>query len=178
LINDILDLAQMESGKISLNVQPNDINQIIQSVGEIQRNVAKNKGLDLTVKLDPQMTTVTLDADRITQVISNLINNAIKFTEVGGITVESQCFPEHNHIKVFIRDTGPGIKKDDLTKLFQKFQQLEEPVYRKTGGTGLGLAICKQIVHLHGGKIDVESQWGHGSNFYFILPIEERRKRE
>ncbi len=175
LINDILDLAHMESDKMLLDLQIKDINQIIQSVVEMQQNVVNRKGLYLKAQLDPTIPSIALDADRLTQVLNNLINNAIKFTETGGITVESHCFAGANHIKVCVRDTGCGIESEDISKLFQRFQQLGEPAHRKVGGTGLGLAICKEIIRLHGGKIEVESQWGKGSCFYFLLPLEERR---
>ncbi len=175
LINDILDLAHMESGKMLLNFQMKDINQIIQSVVQMQQNVVNGKGLYLKVQLDPTISSMALDTDRLIQVLNNLINNAIKFTETGGITVESHCLAGANHIKVCVRDTGCGIEPQDISRLFQRFQQLGEPAHRKAGGTGLGLAICKEIIRLHGGKIEVESQWGKGSCFYFTLPIEERR---
>jgi signal transduction histidine kinase len=176
LINDILDLAHLESGKASLSVQAGDLNKTIQSVVETQESVARAKGLDLKVSLDPQIPVLPFDSDKIIQVLNNLISNAIKFTAKGGITVESIGHVESNHVEVRVQDTGAGIKKEDLAKLFEKFQQLGE-AHSKHSGTGLGLAICKEIMHQHGGKTGVTSKVGEGSCFYFILPIEERRKR-
>lgn len=177
LINELLDLAHMESGKMPLNLQMKDMNEIIQSVVDMQKNVVNLKGLYLKAQLDPTIPRMALDADFLIQVLNNLINNAIKFTETGGITVKSHCLAGANHIKVCVQDTGCGIQPEDIPKLFQQFRQLGEPAHRKVGGTGLGLSICKEMIRLHGGKIEVESQWGKGSCFYFMLPIEERRLR-
>ena len=174
LINDILDLAHMESGKSSLDKKCNDMNQIIRSVIESQKSVAENKGLYLKASMDPQLAQVPFDPDKIIQVLNNLISNAIKFTDSGGITVVSSLHAQANHIKVSIEDTGCGIQEEDVKKLFGKFQQLGE-AHQRHSGTGLGLAICKEIVHQHAGKIGVESKVGRGSSFYFILPISERR---
>lgn len=174
LINDILDLAHLESGKVSLNVKIGDLNKTIQSVADNQESVAKAKGLALNVSLDPNVPAIFFDSDKIIQVLNNLIANAIKFTETGAITVKSVVRTDANNIEVRVEDTGCGIKQEDLTKLFEKFQQLGE-AHRKYSGTGLGLAICKEIVRQHGGRVGVESQPGRGSCFYFNLPIEERR---
>ncbi|MFH1504878.1 MAG: ATP-binding protein, partial [Candidatus Omnitrophota bacterium] len=110
-------------------------------------------------------------------VLNNLIGNAIKFTDKGGVEIRNIVNQEKNNIVVAIKDTGPGIKKEDISKLFKKFQQLGDPAARETGGTGLGLAICKEIVVKHGGKIWVESEFSKGSEFSFLLPIKERRER-
>lgn len=174
LINDILDLAHLESGKVSVSLQTADLNKTIQSVIDNQESVAKAKGLSLTALLDNQMPVLCYDSDKIIQVLNNFISNAIKFTDSGGITVISQVNPESNFVQVRIKDTGCGIKREDIPKLFEKFQQLGES-HRKYSGTGLGLAICKEIVRQHGGKVGVESEPGQGSCFYFSLPIAERR---
>jgi len=176
LINDILDLSKLESGKAQLSMEKVNINNVIQEVADLQGAVAKKKGLYLKTELDSRLPVISLDANRLIQLLNNLIQNAIKFTEKGGITVFSRNHEDANYVEVCIKDTGIGIKQDDIPKLFQKFQQLGDPATRKTGGTGLGLAICKEIIIQHGGKIWVESQDGKGSSFYFILPIKERRK--
>jgi signal transduction histidine kinase len=175
LINDILDLAHLESGKIALTISSGDLNRAIKAVAENQESVAKAKGLTLQTILDPQTPTLAFDPDKIEQVLNNLISNAIKFTDTGGITVRTVCRPDLNEIEVRIEDTGCGIKEEDLSKLFEKFQQLGDS-HRKVSGTGLGLAICKEIVNQHGGKTGVTSKMGEGSCFYFILPIQERRQ--
>ncbi|MBI4309553.1 MAG: hybrid sensor histidine kinase/response regulator [Candidatus Omnitrophica bacterium] len=177
LINDILDLAHLESGKVSLNARSGDINKTIQSVAQTQEAVARAKGLYLKVSLDPAVPNLAFDSDKIIQVLNNLTSNAIKYTESCGITVSSLPRVQENHLEVRVQDTGHGIKPEDMAKLFEKFQQLGDPSQRKHGGTGLGLAICKEIIRQHGGQISVESKQGQGSSFYFILPIEERRQR-
>ncbi len=176
LINDILDLSKLESGKMQLKMEKSNINNIIKEITSLQECVAKQKGLYLKAELDPHLPMLLMDSDRIVQLLSNLINNAIKFTETGGITICSKNHPDANHIEVVVKDTGPGIKEEDISKLFQKFQQLGDPATRQTGGTGLGLAICKEIVSQHGGKIWVESKPGKGTEFYFLLPVHERRR--
>lgn len=176
LINDILDLTKLESGKTVLNIEFNDINQLTQEVVGIQESVAREKGLYLKTSLDPQISKIPFDSDKLNQVFSNLVGNAIKFTDKGGITILVLNHSDRNHIEVCIKDTGVGITADDMPKLFQKFQQLGDPAKRQMGGTGLGLAICKEIVHQHGGKIWVESKLKVGTEFHFILPIQERRK--
>ncbi len=174
LVSEILDLSKMESGKYEIKIVHADINRIIQETVQMQESVGKEKNLYLNTDLDAALPPVPLDADKMSQVLNNLISNAIKFTEEGGITVSSR--KNSNNVQVSVKDTGPGINAGDLPKLFQKFQQLGDPGTRKTGGTGLGLAICKEIVAQHGGKIWVESEPGKGSVFHFILPIQERRK--
>ena len=175
LIDDILDLTKIESGKMQMNFLVNDINKIIQDVIEAQKDVAQSRELYLKTELNNQLPKVPFDSDRMVQVLNNLLSNAIKFTKQGGITVITQNKPEENHIVVSIKDTGKGIAQADLSKLFQKFQQVESAQTNEEGGTGLGLAICKEIISHHGGKIWVESKPGEGTTFNFILPIQERR---
>ncbi len=176
LINNILDLAQMESGKKKLNFVFGNINDVVQSVVDAQVPVAVNKGLEINAQLDPQVPSIVLDKDKMTQVLNNLINNAIKFTQTGSITIHTHYQIQGNHVEVSVSDTGPGISEEDLPKLFEKFQQLGE-AHTQVSGTGLGLAICKEIVRQHGGTIQVSSKLGFGTTFSFILPLEERRRR-
>ena len=119
------------------------------------------------------MPVLSLDQDKIIQVLNNLIANALKFTDTGGITVSSRTDEGKHQVEVRVQDTGCGIKEEDIIKLFEKFQQLGE-AHQRHAGTGLGLAICKEIVRQHGGKVGVESKMGQGSCFYFILPIEHQ----
>ncbi|MFQ5867779.1 MAG: response regulator [bacterium] len=176
IIDDVLDFSKVESKKMVFKIQRCDINEIINEVVNTQKAVAGEKGLYLRTGLDSNMPRIEFDLDRISQVLNNLISNAIKFTETGGITVLSTKDQEQNIIQVCVKDTGEGIKKDDLPKLFQKFQQLRRAGQRKTGGTGLGLAICKEIIEQHGGRIWGESEYGKGSEFKFILPTKRRYK--
>ncbi len=176
LINDILDLTKLESGRMLLKLEHADLGGIIQGVVEIHTAVALEKGLILKAELAENIPVVPLDKDRIIQVLSNLVSNALKFTDKGGVTVVTELLADKDEIRVGIRDTGIGILKEDFSKLFQKFQQLGDAGERKTGGTGLGLAICLEIVTRHGGRIWVESIYGEGSCFYFTLPIHGKRE--
>ena len=175
MINDILDLSKLESGMTSLDLKKNNMNKIISDIVQLQESVAQERGIVLKAELDPDVPEMPFDADKINQVLNNLISNAFKFTEKGEVVVSSSAEKEHNYIKICVRDTGMGIEEKDIPKLFKKFQQLGDPAERKTGGTGLGLAICKEITSQHKGKIWVESKSGEGSAFYFLLPIKERR---
>jgi signal transduction histidine kinase len=132
--------------------------------------LCKQKGLALSLNLKEGLPRFKFDRDRITQVAANIVNNAIKFTDQGGITIYTNQ-EKDNFVTVCVQDTGPGIKEEDIPRLFQRFGQLEMAGVRKTGGTGLGLAISKEIVEKHGGKIWVESKFGQGTSFIFRLPI-------
>jgi len=176
LIDDILDLTKMESGKLQMNFGSHNINHIIQEVVEAQKDVAGTKGLYLKLELEEPLPLVPCDADRLIQVLNNLLNNAIKFTKTGGITIASVNKTGSNNITVSVKDTGRGISPEGILKIFEKFQQIESAEHNEEGGTGLGLAICRQIIERHGGKIWVESVEGAGSTFSFILPIHERRE--
>jgi len=173
LINDILDFQKLESGKMDFRIEENNINSTIEEVSKSMLPLADKKNLEFILKLDVNMPQVKFDKDKILQVLTNLINNAIKFTEKGSITISSE--QGSNIVKVSVQDTGPGIKEENIPKLFQQFEQLEKGGDRKTGGTGLGLAISKEIIEAHKGKLWVESEFGKGTNFIFILPIRERR---
>ena len=125
--------------------------------------------MSFILKLDEGLPRVKFDKDKIIQVLTNLVNNAIKFTEKGDITITSS--QGNNFVRVSVKDTGPGIKAEDLPRLFRRFSQLG----RKPGGTGLGLAISKEIIEMHRGKIGAESELDKGTTFHFILPVKERR---
>ena len=131
--------------------------------------VIEQKGLALTLELDEKLPKIQFDRERIIQVLTNLINNAVKFTEKGSIKI--QTAKADNFILVSVKDTGIGIKESDIPFLFERFKQLDSGMNRKTGGTGLGLSISKGIVERHNGKIWVESKVGEGSIFGFTLPI-------
>jgi len=174
LINDILDITQMETGQLELNFEFYDIGRVINEEIEIQESVAKEKGLFIKAEISSDLRKIPIDVDKMHQVFSNLINNAIKFTESGGITISCMSHEDKNHIEICVQDTGPGIKKGDMNKLFRKFEQVGDPT-KQVGGTGLGLAICKEIIRRHGGKLWAESKVGQGTSFKFVLPIQERR---
>ncbi|MFA5143840.1 MAG: PAS domain S-box protein [Candidatus Omnitrophota bacterium] len=169
LINGVLDFQTLESGKMKFKMGENDINEVVKEIRQTMLPVVEKKNLDFMCKLDKDLPRVTFDRDKIIQVLTNLVNNALKFTDKGSITITTDR--RDNCIQVTVNDTGPGIKKEDIPKLFQQFTQLQ----RKVGGAGLGLSICKQIIEAHKGKIWAESEFGKGAVFHFILPIKERR---
>ena len=169
LINDVLDLQKLQSGRAKFNMQDNTINAAAETVHKTMVGTVKKNGVDFRLVLDNALPKVTFDSDKIIQVLTNLVSNAMKFTEKGSITIATRRI--ENAIHVSVSDTGCGIKQEDLPKLFQQFQQLASSGSRKTGGTGLGLAISKDIVEKHGGRIWVESELGKGTTFHFLLPI-------
>ena len=173
LINQVLDFQKLESGLMVFDIKEEDINTAIKDVCQTMSVSAKQKGLELVCQLQEGLVSIYFDRDKIIQVISNLVNNAIKFTDKGTITLNTA--KGNNFVQVSVRDTGVGVKKEDLSKLFQKFSQLGNVNERKTGGSGLGLAISKEIIEKHHGKIWAESRPGEGTVFHFLLPIKERR---
>ena len=174
LIDDVLDFTKLRSGKMHLDDSENDIGVILKEASKIQGPVVNEKGLDLLVEIQQDLPKIKADADKIAQVITNLINNAIKFTEKGSIKITAGL--KNGHIKVAVIDSGPGIKEQNLPKIFQEFRQVEDVSTRKVGGTGLGLAISKEIVERHGGRLWVESEYGKGSSFIFTLPVTRKYK--
>jgi signal transduction histidine kinase len=171
LINDVLDFQKLEAGKLQFNLAENDLNEVAREVHQTMEPVVREKNLALLLDLDENMPKLVFDRDRITQVITNLLNNAMKFTEQGSITIATTI--RGNIATLNVIDTGIGIKQEDLPKLFQSFEQVGKD--RKTGGTGLGLAISKEIIAQHKGRIWVESEFGKGTTFGFLLPVVEHR---
>lgn len=170
LISQVLDFQKIYAGKMEFKYEENQMNEAATEVYKGMISLAGKKGLKLILKLDHELPRVKFDKDKIMEVLTNLISNAIKFTDKGTITITTSH--GENIIRVSIADTGCGIKEDDMSKLFHRFAQLQ----RKPGGTGLGLAISKEIIDAHRGKIWAESEVGKGATFHFILPIKERRR--
>jgi len=173
LINNVLDFQKIEAGRMDLDIKEYDINEMVMASGKEMNLLAEEKGLSFTVNLDESIPSARFDKDKVVQVLTNLLSNAINFTEKGGVSVSTER--EDNMVHVIVEDTGLGIQHEDIPKLFQTFEQLGGGLGKKRGGTGLGLAISKEIIQAHNGKIWVESQFGKGSKFHFILPIKERR---
>jgi PAS domain S-box-containing protein len=174
LINDVLDFQKLQSGRAKFNMQDNSINSIIETVYNTMLKTVQKNGVELRLALDNSLPRTTFDSDKMIQVLTNLVSNAMKFTEKGSITIATRRI--ENSIRVSVVDTGCGIKQEDMSKLFQQFQQLASSNARKTGGTGLGLAISKDIVEKHGGRIWVESEFEKGTSFHFLLPIKSAAK--
>ncbi|WP_019895760.1 hybrid sensor histidine kinase/response regulator [Hydrogenovibrio halophilus] len=175
IINDILDFSKIEAGKMTVSPQPTDLKALVKDLSGLFETLAQSKGLALKVELEePLSPCVTLDAMRLKQVLSNLINNAIKFTEQGGIaiTVRGHKADDHQAWLFFeVADTGIGMTEAQQTQLFQAFSQADTSITREYGGTGLGLVISQKLVRLMGGDaIALDSQPGKGSRFSFALP--------
>ena len=170
LINDLLDLSRIESGKIELSTARVLLGGLVHEVVETLRPIAAEKPIALAVATPEPPTLVWADRDKITQVLTNLIGNAIKFTPPSGRVMISAVSNDADWVRVSVSDTGPGISADEYERVFDKFYQVAQNGRPKPKGTGLGLAISKTLVELHGGKIWVESVPGRGSTFYFTLP--------
>jgi len=169
LVNSLLDLSKMEAGMITLNLEKSDISFLINKAVSGVDLLAMAKNVGIQVEIPQDLPFLKMDGERILQVLRNLIGNAIKFTPEGGhVTVSAR--PVEKGVRVSVADTGPGIPKEDLNAVFDKFQQAAMTGYNKIKGTGLGLAIVKHIIYAHGGKVWVESETGHGSIFIFVLP--------
>ena len=167
LVNDILDLERMESGKDTIEKQPCNSAELIKQAIDTARSMADEKGVAL--EIDAQSVEFLGDHERIVQALTNLISNAIKFSATGSRVVITSESKNHNVIFA-VKDQGRGIPTDKLESIFERFQQVDASDSRKKGGTGLGLAICRHIVEQHQGEIWVESVYGQGSTFYFSLP--------
>ncbi len=170
LIDDVLDMARIDAYRLALNKEPASLAEVIAETMEIVRSLYAARKLYLRTEIPPDLPLVSLDRTRIRQVLLNLLTNALRFTERGGVTI--RVARQQAEVLVRITDTGIGIAPEDLPKLFQEFRQLDGSFYRWQRGSGLGLAISKQLVELHGGRIWAESTPGQGSTFSFTLPLE------
>jgi signal transduction histidine kinase/CheY-like chemotaxis protein len=175
VINDILDFSKVEAGRLTIENFAFDLRLVLEDVIEMLEPKAEDKGIDLILQYSPEVPRHFVgDAGRIRQVITNLVGNAVKFTDRGHVLVGVSCESEDSkscRMRLSVTDTGVGIPKDKVTQLFEKFMQADTSTTRRYGGTGLGLAICKQLVELMGGAIHVESAVARGSQFWFTLPL-------
>jgi signal transduction histidine kinase len=169
LINAVLDLSKIEAGQLTIDLADYSLEGVVRTVCAAVESLAADKRLALKAELSPDLPLGRGDERRLTQVLLNLVGNAIKFTDAGEVLISANSV--NGAFNVSVRDTGAGISAADQTKLFQEFQQADNSITRKKGGTGLGLAISKRIVDMHGGRIWVESVVGQGSTFAFTLPV-------
>jgi signal transduction histidine kinase len=176
LINTVLDIAKIESGQFTLNMTEYAIESVVETVRAATESLAQNKKLTLMTSVDESLPIGLGDEQRLTQVLLNLVGNAIKFTDAGEVSIAAGA--RNGHFAVSVTDTGPGIPLDQQVRIFEQFHQVDSSLTKAKGGTGLGLAIAKQIVEMHGGRIWVESTLGKGSTFQIELPTRaEFRKR-
>ncbi len=180
LINDVLDISKIEAGQLEVASQPFDLRVSLAKVLEIVAPLAEKKGLKLRTELSPELGEVVSDQRRVEQILINLLNNAIKFTDDGEVTLTANVEPNFQLrnanarqpvVRVCVTDTGIGIRPEDLATLFQPFRQIDARLARVHEGTGLGLAICRRLADLLGGEIQAESQWQKGSTFTLTLPV-------
>lgn len=175
LVNDILDISKIESGRIEINKKPTNFPSLLQEISDLYSNKALSKGLTLIIEHDPNMpVSIIIDDLRMRQILINLISNAIKFTEKGSITLTTKLLKFNPidgriNISISVKDTGIGISKEYKSLIFEPFTQQEGQSFRKYGGTGLGLPITKRLVELMGGRIEVQSEEGVGSEFLIYL---------
>jgi signal transduction histidine kinase/CheY-like chemotaxis protein len=172
LVNDVLDLSQVEAGRMALSKEWVSIPEIVDSALSVVKGLFESKGLYIKTNISSSIPLIYCDPVRIRQVIVNLLSNAGRFMDQGGIEVT--CQPSQDAVTISVRDTGPGISESDQKKVFEPFQQVDNSVRRKYGGSGLGLTISKQFVEMHGGHMWLESQVNKGTLIGFDLPLETR----
>ena len=176
IINDILDFSKIEAGKLELDIIDFNLVQVVEEAAELVAESARSKGLELLAYCSPELPLrVRGDPSRLRQVLLNLASNAVKFTDTGEVVVRAQLEGETADgpvVRFEIIDTGVGLENTDRKRLFEPFSQADSSTTRRFGGTGLGLAICQQLVTAMGGELGVESEFGHGSTFWFTLPLQ------
>ena len=169
LINDVLDLSKIEAGQLSLSLADYSLKDVVHSVFSAVESLATEKKLALKVEVPPNLPSGHGDERRLTQVLLNLVGNAIKFTDKGEVAIRAAA--SNGSYTLSVRDTGPGIAEADQKKIFEEFQQADSSATKKKGGTGLGLSIARRIIEMHGGRIWVDSKIGEGSTFSVEIPV-------
>jgi signal transduction histidine kinase len=175
LISTVLDIAKIESGQFSLNLAEYAIESVVETVRAATESLAETKKLALKTDVAKRLPIGLGDEQRLTQVLLNLVGNAIKFTDAGEVRIVATA--GNSHFRVDVVDTGPGIPADQQARIFEQFHQVDNSNTKAKGGTGLGLAIAKQIVEMHGGRIWVESALGQGSTFRMELPVRAKLRK-
>ena len=174
LINDVLDMSKIEAGQLQLSLKDYSFVDTVNTVVAAMEPLVAEKSLRLSVDVDTSLPLGFGDDRRLAQVLLNLVGNAVKFTDQGGVTVGAR--KSDGQFLVSVADTGPGIPASEQRRIFEEFQQVDSSSTRMKGGTGLGLAIAKRIVEMHGGRLWVESTLGSGSTFYFTIPVRTEQK--
>jgi signal transduction histidine kinase len=175
LINDVLDLSKIEAGELTLALEDYSVESIVHAVVASTSSLAGAKGLNVITALDENLPVGHGDERRLTQVLINLVGNAIKFTETGSIGIGVKAVD--GQFNIAVSDTGPGIAPEDRERIFEEFHQVDDSSTRKKGGTGLGLSISRRLIELHGGRIDLDSTLGVGSTFRVIVPVSVNEQR-
>jgi signal transduction histidine kinase len=176
LINDVLDLSKIEAGQLEIGAEAFRLRESLERVTALVKPLADEKGLVMSTVAPPGACEMVSDQRRVEQIMLNLLNNAIKFTERGGVTLTAEMdakigTPPIAAVRLRVADTGIGIKTEDMATLFQPFRQIDTGLARQHEGTGLGLAICRRLATLLGGEIVARSEWQKGSEFSVMLPM-------
>jgi len=171
LIDDVLDLSQVEAARMGIVREPSVLAVVVEEAMAAVRQIYKSKRLSLVSSVPEGLPLLEIDRTRIRQVLINLLNNAGRFTDEGGVTISAEV--KDDEVVVCVADTGIGISEEDLAKTFEEFRQLDGSIRRKAGGSGLGLAISRKLIQLHGGRMWATSKIGEGTSFYFSLPLRE-----
>ncbi|TMK16482.1 MAG: HAMP domain-containing protein, partial [Alphaproteobacteria bacterium] len=176
LINDVLDISKIEAGQLSLSFDEYSLQGLVEAVMTSTGVLAQTKGIELKAVISPDLPIGYGDERRLTQVLLNIVGNAIKFTDTGSVEVHASAIGDH--FVIAVRDTGPGIPAADHARIFEDFQQIDNSITRQKGGTGLGLSIARRLLAAHGGRIDLRSTPGTGSTFTIFLPIRAEDRRQ
>ncbi len=171
LVDDMLDLSKIEADRLEVKVEPLSLESNLVEVVNQLKPMAKNKGLYLTLEIDDALPMALADSHRLRQVVINMVSNALKFTEKGGVTIRCALLERYDMLRISVHDTGIGISPAALDYIFEAFRQADGSTTRRFGGTGLGLTIARRLIELQGGEVTVESTVGYGSTFSFSLPI-------
>jgi signal transduction histidine kinase len=176
LVDDMLDLSKIEADKLEVKVEPLSLDESLQDVVNELKQLAVNKGLTLALEMNEDLPMALADSHRIRQVIINMVSNALKFTEKGGVTIRCSLLERYDMLRISVSDTGIGISPAALDYIFEAFRQADGSTTRRFGGTGLGLTIARKLIELQGGEVAVESIVGQGSTFSFTLPVAAHQK--
>jgi signal transduction histidine kinase len=176
LINDVLDISKIEAGQLTLALDDYSLQGVVETVVASTDALARAKGIEVRATLDPDLPVGHGDERRLTQVLLNIVGNAIKFTDAGSVEVHAKA--SDDHFIIAVQDTGPGVPPADRARIFEDFQQIDNSITRQKGGTGLGLSIARRLVDVHGGHIDLQSTLGVGSVFTIFLPIRATDRRQ
>ncbi|WP_234123913.1 ATP-binding protein [Clostridium hydrogenum] len=177
LINNIVDLSKIESGAFKLNLSNENIVEVTEDIVQSVAEYVKSKGLNIIFDTDTEEKIISCDPDKIERIILNLISNAIKFTDTGGV-IYINLIDKGNDVEISVKDTGIGMDKKQLNDIFKRFHQIDKSLSRNAEGSGIGLSLVKSITEMHGGEISVESEVGKGSIFKIQLPVKTLRKTE
>jgi signal transduction histidine kinase len=176
LINDILDITRIEAGRMPLNVSSFGVRELVAEVMAELEPIIRRSNLTVTSKVRAALPNLRSDRQKVKQIVLNLLSNALKFTPAGSVTIQATHDRRANQIAIAVRDTGVGIAREDQSKVFEDFRQLDSSPTRGYGGTGLGLSICRRLSQMLGGTIDLASAAGEGSTFTLRLPARPRRR--